>query len=391
MAWSRKLLAVRAAVGLTTIVAVLSVVTGILHIGNVRFETIIPLEAYIPNAIQRTAGFTGTLTGFLMLGAAYGLKRGLRAAWYAVIILLPFTALQGLVQSSPVSLPLVALSLLSMPTVALHRKQFDRELALSTTQMAAALALIGTQAYGTVGTYILRDEFQDVTTILDAFYYTIVTATTVGYGDAHPVGPEARLFAMSVVVFGTASFAVALGSLLGPAIEARLSQALGKMTDSQLELLENHVLILGDGDLTGPVVNGLQDSETDFVVITANRERVSMLSDQGIKAFVADPSDEEPMHRAKIEDARALVVATNNDAQDALAILTARQLRPDIRIVAAATDRENVAKLRHAGANSVISPATIGGQMLVESALEDGGAEVPGLSKMLGDDDTDGT
>ena len=384
MAWSRKLLAARAAIGLTTVVAVLSVVTGILHIGNVRFEAIVPLEPYIPNAIQRTAGFTGTLTGFLMLGAAYGLKRGLRVAWYAVILLLPFTAVQGLVQSSPVSLPLVVLSLLSVPTVALHRRQFDRKLSLSTAQLAAALALIGTQAYGTVGTYILRENFEDVSTILDAFYYTIVTATTVGYGDAYPVGPEARLFAMSVVVFGTASFAIALGSLLGPAIEARFSKALGKMSDSQLELLDDHVLILGDGDLTGPVVGGLQESETDFVVITTNRDRVSTLSDQGIKAIAAAPSDEEPMRRAKIGEAKALVVATNDDAQDALAILTARQLRPDIRIVAAATDRENVAKLRHAGADTVISPATIGGQMLVESAL--GESEVPGLSKLVGDD-----
>jgi voltage-gated potassium channel len=384
MSWSRKLFAARAAVGLTTIVAVLSVVTGLLHIGNIRFVTIVPMEAYIPTAVQRTAGFTGTLTGFLMIVAVYGLKRGLRVAWYAVLVLLPVTALQGLVQSSPVSFPLVVLSLLSIPFVAIHRQQFSRELALSTTQMAAALALIGTQAYGTVGSYILREDFEGLNTILDAFYYTIVTATTVGYGDAYPVGPEARLFGMSVVVFGTASFAVALGSLLGPAIEARLSQALGNMTDSQLELLEDHVLILGDGELTEPVVAGLTDSDTDFVVVTANRERVSDLSDRGLKAIAADPSDEEPMQRAQIETARALVVATEDDAQDALAILTARQLRPDIRIVAAATDRENVAKLRHAGADSVISPTTIGGQMLVESALGGGADEIPDLSEMLG-------
>jgi len=144
------------------------------------------------------------------------------------------------------------------------------------------------------------------------------------------------------------------------------------------------VLILGDGELTEPVVAGLTDSDTDFVVVTANRERVSDLSDRGLKAIAADPSDEEPMQRAKIETARALVVATEDDAQDALAILTARQLRPDIRIVAAATDRENVAKLRHAGADSVISPTTIGGQMLVESALGGGADEIPDLSEMLG-------
>lgn len=384
MVRSRTLLGARAAVGLTTLVAVLSVITGILHIGNIRFEAIIPLEPYIPETLQRTAGFTGTLTGFLMLGAAYALKRGLRVAWYAVLVLLPFTAIQGLVQSSPVSLPLVALSLLSIPFVVLHRQQFDRQVSLTTTQLAAAIALVGVQAYGTVGTYIMRDDFESVVTILDAFYYTIVTATTVGYGDVNPLTQEARLFSISVVVLGAASFAVALGSLLGPAIEARLSQALGKMTDSQLELLEDHVLILGWGELTEPIVAELRESGMDFVVLTADRERVTMLGEQDIKALNADPSDEEPMRRVNIDRARAVVAATNNDAEDALAILTARQLQPDIRIVAAATDRENVVKLRHAGADSVISPATIGGELLVRSALEETDSEDDLLTELLG-------
>jgi hypothetical protein len=83
----------------------------------------------------------------------------------------------------------------------------------------------------------------------------------------------------------------------------------------------------------------------------------------------ADDLVQETLMRARIEEARAVIVATNNDAEDALAVLTARHLNPDVTIVAAATNRENVGKLRRAGADTVISPATIGGHLLVESAF----------------------
>jgi voltage-gated potassium channel len=99
------------------------------------------------------------------------------------------------------------------------------------------------------------------------------------------------------------------------------------------------------------------------------------LSERDIDVLTADPSDEETLRRASVEDARAVVVATVNDAEDALAILTARQLNPEVRIVAAANQTENVQKLKRAGANTVISPATIGGKLLVRSALGEAGTE----------------
>ncbi|WP_435359418.1 NAD-binding protein [Haloarchaeobius sp. DFWS5] len=372
----RRLVGARAPFVLTTAVALLSIVTGITAIGSAETTTGV-LSAYVPVSVQQTAGFTGALTGFVMLVSAYGLKRGLRFAWYSALVLLPVTAAQGLVQASPYSYPLVALSLLSMPALLWNRRRFDREVALSSTQKAAGLSLIGVQLYGTVGGYTLREEFPSIASdgsseaLLDAFYFTIVTASTVGYGDVTP-SPDTvsgQLFAISVVVLGTASFAVALASLFTPLIEARFAKALGRMTESQLELLENHVIVLGYGDLTEPILTELTDSEVPFVVITPDPNRASELSERGMSVITADPSDEEPLNRAQLADATAVVVATNNDAEDALSVLTARQLRPDIRIVAAATDAENVPKLKRAGADTVISPASIGGHLLVESAL----------------------
>jgi voltage-gated potassium channel len=142
------------------------------------------------------------------------------------------------------------------------------------------------------------------------------------------------------------------------------------MTETQLELLDDHILVLGYGDLTEPLIDELIHADGhEFIVITPDESKARLLTDQGVEVLTAEPSDESPLQRAHIKDARAVVAATNDDAEDALSILTARQLNPDVRIVAAATQRENVRKLKHAGADTVISPATIGGRLLVRSAL----------------------
>lgn len=378
----------RAAVTLAGLVALLSVATGILNIGSTTVSG--PLAEFIPPAVQQTVGFTGALTGFLMLASVAGLRRGLRAAWISTLVLLPVTALQGLAASSIQSYPLVGLSVLSFLELLWNRRLFDRELDLSTTQVSALAAIIGAQVYGTVGTYALRDEFTNVETLTDAFYYTLVTASTVGYGDVSPIGgsDRATLFAMSVIVVGTASFAVALGTLLTPAIEARLASALGNMSDSQLDLLDNHLIVVGVGDLTAPILEEVAESGVQFIVITRDPDRATKLRERGYEVITADPTEDEPLKRAGIERARALVAATNDDAQDALAVLAARELNPNLRIVVAATERENEKKLIRAGADEVLSPAAIGGHLLVLSALgEEGMGEM--AERILGTSEGD--
>ena len=374
MDWSREWLSTRATILLPTLVAVLSFATGLANIAT-------PIQAAlglpIPESFQQTAGFTGALTGFTFLVAVVGLRRRLRLAWYLTVVLLPVSALQGLVQTgqlSVLSLPLVVLSLVTLPTLLVNRRRFDRALDLSTAQLAAGAALLGAQVYGTVGTWALREEFNSVATLTDAFYYTLVTASTVGYGDVTPTSERATLFGMSVVLLGTASFAIALGTLLGPAIEKRLSEALGNMTEEQLDLLEDHVVVLGFGDLTEPILEELTGA-ADCVVVTPDQETAARLQGRDVAVLTDDPSDEAPLERAGIHEATAAVAATNDDAQDALSILTARALNPDLNVVAAATDRENVEKLRRAGADTVISPAVIGGHLLVQSALGREGME----------------
>lgn len=375
----RWIVTTRAAVALALLVALLSVATGIIHIDSQYVSG--PLAAHVPEAVQDAAGFTGALTGFLMVGSALALRRGLRAGWWATLLLMPLTAAQGLLQASRYSFPLIALSLVTIPILLITRERFDNQLSLTTTQLAAGAALVGIQAYGTFGAYALRDDFDGIEHLLDAFYFTLITSSTVGYGDITPETEVAVLFTMSLVVLGVASFGIAIGALVGPAIQARISKTFGIMTDSELELLDNHVLVLGYGDLTEPIVTELAETNTQFLVVTNNQSAATELSDRDISVLTANPSDEEPLRRAKIEDARSVLVATDDDAQDALAVLTARELRPDIRIVTAATDRDNTRKLERAGADDVISLAELGGHLLVRSAL--GTDEAPVVSRLL--------
>jgi voltage-gated potassium channel len=364
---SREWIGGRASVVLTFAVAIASVVTGIANIGVPPRPTG-PVAAVVPAFVPTIAGFTGALTGFLLLASAFGLRRGLRAAWYATMVLFPITALQGALQSNERAVPLVALSAVAFLVLGVNRKRFHRDLDLTTTELAALAAIVGAQTYGTVGAYALREQFTGMDNLIDAFYFALVTGSTVGYGDITPATPIARLFGMSVLLVTVSSFAVALGVLLTPAIEARLSKALGRMTETQLDLLENHVLVLGYGDLTEPILEELS-SKAPYVVVTQDAERARILTDRDVDVFTADPSDADSLERARVDTARAVVVATNNDAEDALAILTARQLNPKVRIVAAASNRENVDKLKRAGADTVISPTTLGGHLMAESAL----------------------
>lgn len=354
------------AIALTGVVGVLSVVTGVVSLSYQPYVT--PLAGYVPEVVRTAVSLTGAFTGFAMLLSAWGLGHRLRVAWYTSLTLLPMTALQGIAQSNVLSVPLVVLSLAAVPIVAANRSRFSRRLTLSQGQWAAVGALVSALLYGTVGSYALRDGYENIQTPLDAFYYTVITVSTVGYGDAVPTTQLARTFAVSFVIVGTAAFAFSLGTLITPVIEARLSKALGRVTRLQLEALEDHVVVLGYSEATSPILTELS-GRSDFVVLASDSDTATRLSERDYTVVNADPSNEDALRRARVESARAVVAATEDDAEDALAVLTARQMNPDVRVVVSASDEGNIEKLRRAGADTVISPASIVGDLLVESAL----------------------
>ncbi|MFB6352645.1 MAG: NAD-binding protein, partial [Halobacteriales archaeon] len=248
------------------------------------------------------------------------------------------------------------------------RDRFDQSLDLSPLQIASLSSIVGVVAYGTVGSYALQDQFGHLDSLSDSFYYVIVTIATVGYGDITPLTREAKWFSLTVILLGTGAFTAAIGAIVVPAIESRMAAAFGNMTASELKLLEDHVLVLGYGDVTESLLAELVD-ETDLVVVTPDADVAADLKDDGINVLTDDPTDEDVLLDARIDEARGVVVATRDDARDVLAVLAAREANPGVRIVAAANRAKHADKLERVGADEVISPMSIAGRLLGRSVL----------------------
>jgi len=371
----------RTTVGMVGVVALLAFVTGLSDLSQGQVPLDGPLAPLVPGSGALLLLY-GVFSSFVIGGLTFGLRRRKRVAWYATVLFLPLVALLPLVTADPTDIPLLLMILLAHPLLLWNRAKFDQELDLSSFQLGTLGAFLGVQVYGTVGSYVMREDFVNLNTLPDAFYYIIVTETTVGYGDISPTGQVTKLFSLSVIMLGTATFTLASGSIIVPAIESRISSAFGNMTAAELSLLEDHILVLGHGDITEPLIDELAANE-DIVVITEDSEAATDLKDRGdINVLTDDPTDTDTLLDARIDMSAGVVVATEDDAEDALAILAAKQANPDIRVVAAANDKKHIDKLRGVGADEVISPTLIGGRMLGRSVLGEAGS-------FLGSDDED--
>ena len=365
----------KTSVVLLATVAVVAFVSGLSHLSQGQLELAGPLGDLFPGADELLRLY-GVFFAFLLGALTVGLRRRLKIAFYGVLVALPLVALVPLFTAAATDVPLFLLSGITALHLFANRGEFDTALDLSTFQKAAIAAFVGAQVYGTVGAYALREEFVGIQSLTDAFYYIIVTGTTVGYGDATPTTQLTKLFALSVIVLGAGTFTVASGSLLIPAIESRITSAFGNMTASELTLLEDHVLVLGYGDLTEPLLNELAATE-DVVVVTNDADAAAGLRERDVTVLTADPTESTTLLDARIDAAAGVVVATGDDAGDVLAVLAARQADDGVRIVAAATDDSHAEKLEGVGADRVISPTVIGGRLLgravvdAESELDD--------------------
>ncbi len=355
-------------VGLVGVVAIVAFITGLSNLSQASVALDGPVAALIdvPEALVRV---WGVIFAFVLGATVVGLNRRKHVAWYVAVVALPVTGVLPLVTFQVNDVPLLALVLVTTPLLVYNRSQFDQSLDLSPIQLAALASIVAVLAYGTIGSYVMQEQYVGIESWTDAIYYVIVTIATVGYGDATPLTQQTKLFTLSFIIIGTGAFTAAIGSMLIPAIESRMAAAVGNMTASELHLLDDHVLVLGYGELTEPILEELED-EVDVVVVTPDSDDASLLRERGLSVLTEDPTEKDTLRDARIDAARGVVVATEDDAADVLTIIAVEQTNPDVYVVAAASDREHVDKLEEVGADEVISPVVIGGRMIGQSVLE---------------------
>lgn len=225
-----------------------------------------------------------------------------------------------------------------------------RHLAIS---IALSLLILVT---GTAGYMIIEDW-----RFLDALYMTIITISTVGYREVNQVGDIGRVFTIFLVLIGVGFTFYVMAAVVQFMVEGRVRIIMGRRRlDKQIDRLKNHYIVCGYGRIGRVICRNLQRTPYDLVVVEKNPDLIPVMDKDGILYVASDAADEANLLKAGIRRARGLVAALATDTDNVFLVLSARQLAPELNIIARASQEGAKNKLRAAGANSVESPYEIG-------------------------------
>ncbi|MDX9786727.1 MAG: potassium channel protein [Desulfobacterales bacterium] len=215
---------------------------------------------------------------------------------------------------------------------------------------------------GTIGYSFLEDM-----SVFDAFYMTLITVSTVGFSEIKPLSEAGRLLTIIVIITGISVGTYTLGQLVQMLIEGELGIILGRhKLKKNIAGLKNHWIICGFGRIGRIISSELSEDNIAFVIVEQNPEKNVDLEALGYLYFNMDATSEEALIKAGINSARGIVTAVHSDANNVYITLTAKGLRPDIFILARASDEKNETKLLRAGASRVVCPYMIGGKRMAE-------------------------
>ena len=223
---------------------------------------------------------------------------------------------------------------------------------------------------GTLGFYVIGgDEWS----LIDSFYMTIFTITTVGFGEIHPLNDLGRLWTSFVIVFGVSGFLYMLSEIGAELVEFRVYKENQKKR--KIRKMKNHYIICGYGRMGAVIARELHEKNYPFVVVEIDQDKIDKISALGYQSILGDATIEKTLEEAGIHKAAGIVVCLNNDPDNLFVTLTARSLNHDAFLVSRCSQINNKPKLKQAGANKVVNPYTAGGhkmaELLISPELED--------------------
>jgi voltage-gated potassium channel len=219
------------------------------------------------------------------------------------------------------------------------------------------MAVVAALMLGTVAFHLLEGW-----SILDSLYVTVQTVTTVGFGDVAPRSTLGRAFATVFMMLGVGVVLYALTSTVQSIVHSELFARYGHAR--KMSKLRDHFIICGAGRVGSHLIRSLRAADGTFLVIESDQRKVEELMDAGIAVLVRDATLEESLLEAGVEHARGLASCLPDDADNVYVVLTARDLNPNIHIVARAAEEQAESKLIRAGANRVVAPTIIGGHRM---------------------------
>ena len=206
--------------------------------------------------------------------------------------------------------------------------------------------------------------------LFDGFYMTLMTLTTVGYGEVHPLSPAGRILASALMLGGVAMVFISFGVLVDIIIKLELADTFGrKWRKRMIDKLNGHYIVCGAGRVGRSVIGEIRRSGAPVILIDSDATRAKWGIEQGIPTLVADATKDETLQNARIAHAKGLVAAIASDAENVYVALSARVLNPNLIISARASDEQAEEKLKRAGATTVFTPYRFIGHRLAQSLL----------------------
>jgi voltage-gated potassium channel len=214
--------------------------------------------------------------------------------------------------------------------------------------------------------YALIDKWD----LLDSFYMTIITISTVGYTEVHPQSTAGRLFTAALIVVGVGTMLFGFGVFA----EALTENNFGiyrrqRQLERQLNHLRDHFIICGYGRIGTQIAIEFDEHKVPYAVVEQNPEALERLHDENRLHIDGDAASEEILKQAGIERARGLISAVDSDERSVYITLAARALNPALFIISRAGRPDSARRLELAGANRVISPYRMAGHRMAELAV----------------------
>ncbi|MGZ8631003.1 MAG: potassium channel family protein [Actinomycetota bacterium] len=238
-------------------------------------------------------------------------------------------------------------------------------------------ALAAVFAFGVVG-YMLFEGWS----FLDALYMTVITLTTVGFREVRPLDATGQVFTIMLLVMGVGLALITVALIAQKVAESQLGiRSRRRRMEREIDRLHDHTIICAYGRVGRAVARQLRANDRPFVVIDPQEDLRERMDEDGVLYLIDDPSSEAVLKRAGVDRARSLVCAVDSDATNVYITLIARSIRPDLQIVARASEPGSPERLERAGADRVVSPFVTSGQHMAKMAMR------PELVDVLGEEE----
>jgi hemerythrin-like metal-binding protein len=222
------------------------------------------------------------------------------------------------------------------------------------------LVIAGIVCLGTFGFSVIEGW-----SLFDSLYMTIITITTVGYGETHDLTMPGRLFTIFLIFLGIGVVAVIGSEFAKMLIENQLESILGRRKMSkELNSLEGHYIICGFGRMGGALAEQLEEYQIPFCVIEKDEERVRVATSKKYPCLIGQPTDDNTLLMAGVQRAKGILIILPDDNDNLLVTLAAREFNPEIQILTRCDQDTIRHRIKTAGANKIVNPLKMGGQQI---------------------------